>query len=320
MNEQVLINGFEDKKYSKISAKPFLKWAGGKTQLLNELNSRLPLQIMQKHEIESYIEPFVGGGAFFFFLKNNYNVKETFLIDSNKELIVGYKAIQNNVEDLIFELEDIESRYLKLSDEERKEFYYNVREEYNTQKDTFNYFMYNSDWIKRASYLIFLNKTCFNGLYRLNKNGDFNVPFGKYSKPKICDKENLYEVNKALINTEIICADFEESKKFIKKSSLVYLDPPYRPLSSTSNFTSYNELGFDDGDQVRLSEYFKEMDKKGAYLILSNSDPKNIDKDDDFFDKLYEEFIIERVSAKRYINSKGNGRGPINELIIRNYR
>lgn len=319
MNEQLLINGFEDKKYLKISAKPFLKWAGGKTQLLNELNSRLPLPIIQKREIESYIEPFVGGGAFFFFLKNNYNVKESFLIDSNKELIVGYRAIQNNVEDLIFELKDIESRYLQLSDEDRKEFYYNIREEYNTQKDTFNYFMYNSDWIRRASYLIFLNKTCFNGLFRLNRNGSFNVPFGKYNKPKICDKENLYEVSKALIDTEIICADFEESKKYVKKGSLLYLDPPYRPLSSTSNFTSYNESGFGDCDQVRLSEFFKEMDKKGAYLILSNSDPKNIDKDDDFFDKLYSGFIIERVSAKRYINSKGNGRGPINELIIRNF-
>lgn len=272
-----------DKSSSILNnAKPFLKWAGGKTQLLDELYKRLPSSLIQSGEIERYVEPFVGGGAFFFFLKRNFKFKESFLIDINKELIIGYKVIQNNVNELIDELSSMEEKYLKLSEEQRKDFYYNIRDEYNRQKDNFDYVNYNLDWVKRAADLIFLNKTCFNGLYRLNKKGEFNVPFGKYKNPTICDADNLIEVSKALENTEVICADFEESKKYIHKNTLVYLDPPYRPLNNTSNFTSYNENGFDDDDQRRLAQFFKEMDKKGAYLILSNSDPKNEDVDDNF--------------------------------------
>ena len=221
--------------------------------------------------------------------------------------------------ELIDELSGMEEKYIKLSEEQRKDFYYNIRDEYNRQKDNFDYVNYNLDWVKRAAYLIFLNKTCFNGLYRLNKKGEFNVPFGKYKNPTICDADNLIEVSKALENTKVMCADFEESKKYIHKNTLVYLDPPYRPLNNTSNFTSYNEDRFDDDDQRQLAQFFKEMDKRDAYLILSNSDPKNEDADDNFFDELYAEFIIERVKAKRYINSNGDKRGDISELIIRNY-
>ncbi|MDI6604610.1 MAG: DNA adenine methylase [Thermoanaerobacteraceae bacterium] len=307
-------------KNNAINARPFLKWAGGKTQLLNDLNRRLPLSLVQNREIERYVEPFVGGGALFFFLKKNYKIKESFLFDVNKELIIGYKVIQNNVDDLVFELNAVEEKYLKLREERRKDLYYKIRDDYNRQKDTFDYANYNSDWIKRAAYLIFLNKTCFNGLYRLNKKGEFNVPFGKYKNPNICDEENLFEVQKALKDTEIICADFEESKNYIHKDTLVYLDPPYRPLNATSNFTGYNEDGFNDDDQIRLAEFFREMDKKGAFLILSNSDPKNEDEKDNFFDELYSDFTIERVNAKRYINCNGNKRGNISELIIRNYK
>lgn len=309
-----------DKSSSILNnVKPFLKWAGGKTQLLGELYKRLPSSLIQSGEIERYVEPFVGGGAFFFFLKRNFKIKESFLIDINKELIIGYKVIQNNVNELIDELSSMEEKYLKLSEEQRKDFYYNIRDEYNRQKDNFDYVSYNLNWVKRAAKLIFLNKTCFNGLYRLNKKGEFNVPFGKYKNPTICDADNLIEVSKALENTEVICADFEESKKYIHKNTLVYLDPPYRPLNNTSNFTSYDENGFDDDDQRRLAQFFKEMDKKGAYLMLSNSDPKNEDVDDNFFDELYAGFIIERVKAKRYINSNGNKRGDVSELIIKNY-
>jgi DNA adenine methylase len=302
-----------------INAKPFLKWAGGKTQLLDELYKRLPLSLVESGEIERYVEPFVGGGALFFFLKRNFKIKEAFLLDINKELIVGYKVVQRNVNELIRELSVMEEMYLKLPEQGRKDFYYNTRDEYNKQKECFDYVNYNFDWIKRAAYLIFLNKTCFNGLYRLNKKGEFNVPFGKYKNPVICDADNLIEVNKALKDTEIICADFEESKKYIRENTLVYLDPPYRPLNNTSNFTSYNEDGFDDYDQIRLANFFKEMDKRGAYLMLSNSDPKNENEEDDFFDRLYEGFIIERVRAKRCINSNAEKRGDINELVIRNY-
>ncbi|MCR4431697.1 MAG: DNA adenine methylase [Tepidanaerobacteraceae bacterium] len=302
-----------------IKAKPFLKWAGGKTQLLDELDSRLPSHIKTSRIIDRYVEPFVGGGAFFFFLKRNYFVKESFLYDSNRELIVGYKAIQNNVYDLIFELEKIENKYLKMSDAERKKYYYQIRDEYNRQQATFNYENYNGSWIKKAAYLIFLNRTCFNGLFRQNKKGEFNVPFGRYKKPGICNKENLLEVHEALKNTEIFSMDFEESKKVIQKDTFVYLDPPYRPLNQTSNFTSYDKDGFTEQDQIRLANFFRQMDRNGAFLILSNSDPKNEDANDDFFDLLYAGYKIERVNAKRSINSDAEKRGSISELIIRNY-
>ncbi|KYO65504.1 DNA adenine methylase [Thermovenabulum gondwanense] len=309
-NEQLIGN---------VNPKPFLKWAGGKSQLIKELYKRLPITIIKTGLIESYVEPFVGGGAFFFFLKKNFKINKSYLFDINRELIVCYKVIQNNINELIYFLSNLETEYLNYSEDKRKEFYYKIRENYNLQRKEFNYSNYNSDWIVRATYMIFLNKTCFNGLFRLNKAGEFNVPFGKYKKPTICDADNLIEVYKALADTEIICSDFEESKNYIQKNTLVYLDPPYRPLNNTSNFTNYSEDGFDDNDQKRLAKFFKEMDKKGAYLILSNSDPKNENINDNFFDELYAGFIIERVKAKRYINSDGNKRGEINELIIRNY-
>jgi len=246
-------------------------------------------------------------------------VKESFLYDINKELIVGYKVIQKDVHDLICELEKIENEYIKLPETERKRYYYRARDEYNEQQITFDYEKYNGYWIKRAAYLIFLNKTCFNGLFRQNKKGKFNVPFGRYKNPTICDKENLLRVNEALKNTYVFSTDFEESKKLIDANTLVYLDPPYRPLNKTSYFTSYDKDGFTDEDQIRLANYYKEMDKKGAFLILSNSDPKNEDINDDFFDVLYSGFKIERVNAKRFINCDGKKRGSIKELVIRNY-
>lgn len=303
-----------------INAKPFLKWAGGKTQLLDELYKRLPQSLFQSGEIERYVEPFVGGGALFFFLKRKFRVREAILMDVNKELIIGYKVIQRNVKELISELSKLQEIYIKLSEEAKKEFYYRIRDEYNKQKEDFNYCSYNFDWVKRTAYLIFLNKTCFNGLYRLNKKGEFNVPFGKYKNPVICDAANLIEVNKALMDAEIICADFEESERYIGRNTLVYLDPPYRPLNTTSSFTAYNEEGFDDRDQIRLANFFRKMDSVGAFLMLSNSDPKNENPADDFFDNLYEGFVIERVKAKRCINSDASKRGNIKEIIIRNYR
>jgi DNA adenine methylase len=309
----------EKGKTLKVGAKPFVKWAGGKTQLLGELTSRLPLEIEQSKTINRYVEPFVGGGAFFFYLKSNCLVKEAYLYDINVELIVGYKAIQNNVHDLIYELEKIQDEYIKLPETERKKYYYRARDEYNEQQANFDYENYNINWIKRAAYLIFLNKTCFNGLFRQNKKGKFNVPFGRYKNPTICNKENLLQVHGALKNTHIFASDFEDSKKFITGGTLVYLDPPYRPLNKTSNFTSYDKNDFTDEDQIRLSDFYKEMDKKGAFLILSNSDPKNVDINDDFFDHLYANYKIERVNAKRSINCDGAKRGNITELLIRNY-
>lgn len=303
----------------KIKAKPFLKWAGGKKQLLRELYKRIPPYILEQKRIERYIEPFVGGGAFFFFLKKNFGVNEPILIDTNNDLVVAYKVIKKDVDKLISKLEDLEMRYFEKF-EKQKEFYYKIRDRFNESKRHISYEEYDSSWIKHTAFLIFLNKTCFNGLYRVNKKGEFNVPFGRHKRPNICDSQNLLEVSKALEGAKIFCDDFESSEKYVAKNVFVYLDPPYRPLNSTANFTSYNNKSFDDEEQIRLSNYFKRMSAKGAYLLLSNSDPKNVNKEDNFFDEIYSEFIIERVKARRHINSKGNKRGHINELIIRNYK
>jgi len=299
-------------------AKPFLKWAGGKTQLLDKLEACLPKIIKEKKYIKNYVEPFIGGGAFFFYLNSKYKIEKSLISDINKEIIVSYKVIKNNPKELIYELKNKQSTYLEKNTEERKKLYYKIRKEYNNEMYTFDYNSYNEQWIKRASSLIFLNKTCFNGLFRQNKIGEFNVPAGKYKNPKICDTENIIAVNKALENTEIKMCDFEETKKYVTPETVVYLDPPYRPLNQTSSFTSYSKNGFSDLDQIRLSKYYSELDKLGANLILSNSDPKNHNPNDSFFDELYKNFNIKRVKATRMINRNPKNRGQINEIIIAN--
>lgn len=299
--------------------KPFLKWAGGKTQLLSVLDTKLPTPILSNLYIERYIEPFVGSGAMFFFLKRHFQVNESYLIDSNPEIILAFKVVQKDPDALIQELRNLEKTYFSLSEEKRSGFFYYIRNQYNTQRYHLNYHQYSKNWITRASWLIFLNKTCYNGLFRLNKKGEFNVPFGRYKKPAICDEETLRESSRALQDVEIICGDFSLSASYIKEGTLVYFDPPYRPLNSTSNFTSYSREGFSETDQRRLAQFFREMDKRGTYLIQSNSDPKNENPEDNFFDDLYKGFVIERVPAKRFINCDATRRGEINELIIRNY-
>jgi DNA adenine methylase len=294
-------------------AKPFLKWAGGKSQLVTALEERLPLAIRDSKMIDVYVEPFVGGGAFFFYLKSKYTIAKAYLLDANKDLIGAYKVVQQYPHELIDQLRTLEEKYLSLPEAGRKEFYYEIRTLYNAQKQS------DTNWVQRAAYMIFLNKTCYNGLYRLNSKGEFNTPYGKYKNPKICDAENILQASEALQDVEIICADFEESREYISKGTLVYLDPPYRPISKTASFTNYTEDGFSDEEQIRLAKYFKEMHQRGAYILLSNSDPKNVDPSDDFFDRLYDGFVIERIPAKRYINSNAKARGPVMELIIRNY-
>jgi len=303
-----------------IHAKPFLKWAGGKTQLLDELVKRLPQEIKNTRYIDSYIEPFVGGGAMFFYLKTNFNVKKSFLFDINRELIVGYKVVQNNPKELTGLLKEIEKEYLSRTDEKQKEYYYEIRKDYNKQMLDFDYTTYKKEWITRASHLIFLNKTCFNGLFRQNKKGGFNVPHGGYKNPSICCTENIIQVHEALKDTEIFCDDFTKSERYIKEKCFVYFDPPYLPLNQTSSFTSYSKEDFTRKDQIRLADFFKKMDKRGDYLMMSNSDPKNENPDDNFFDELYEKYTIDRVLANRMINCNGRGRGLISELIITNYK
>ena len=302
-----------------LNAKPFLKWAGGKNQLLMKFNERLPDHLREYGTIERYVEPFVGGGAMFFFLKGHYCIKESILLDINKELVMAYQVLKNDHKSLIDMLKDIEENHIKKDEKGRKKNYYLIRDVYNSEILDFDFENYNSQWIERTGYFIFMNKTCFNGLFRQNKKGEFNVPFGLYKNPKICDEININLVNQALMNTEIFCSDFIDSERYINEEAFVYLDPPYRPLTKTSNFTNYSKDGFNDFDQVKLAYFYKKMDQMGAYLMLSNSDPKNEDITDEFFDKIYKGYQIDRVSAKRNINRDALGRGVISELIVRNY-
>lgn len=302
-----------------IEAKPFLKWAGGKSQLLDELEDRLPKEIKHSKTIEKYVEPFVGGGALFFYLKSNYNIKESYLYDINKELIIVYNTIKKDYEELISKLESLQSEFLPLGQEERKKFYLDIRNRFNEDVSTFNFENYSEKHVTRSAYTIFMNKTCFNGLFRLNKKGEFNVPMGKYKNPKICDKKNIKAASLILKDTQIINDSFLESEEIIDENTLVYLDPPYRPLNESSSFTSYSKFDFNDEDQIELANFYKRISDKGAKAILSNSDPKNIDENDNFFDDLYKEFTIDRVSAKRFINSNKDKRGPINEIIVTNF-
>jgi len=286
-------------------AKPFLKWAGGKGQLLSEIESRLTQEI-KTGEIDTYVEPFVGGGAVFFHLAQRYeNIKSFYLFDINNDLVNCYNAIKNDVNSLIDELREIENEFVRLDKSARKDFYYIKRDEFNSDRN--------------PAKLIFLNKTCYNGLYRVNRKDGFNVPFGDYKKPKICDAENLENVSQVLQKAEIICADFEKSDKYIDDKTFVYFDPPYRPLSPTASFTSYSKDNFDEGEQIRLAQFCKHIHNKGAMFLLSNSDPKNENPQDHFFESQYGEFKIERVKANRAINCKASGRGQINELLITNY-
>ena len=246
---------------------------------------------------------------------SKYKLDEVYISDKNLELINTYKSIRDNVDILIKSLKEMEEQYIPLDTENRKDYYYKKREEYNSLK-------INSEVnnIEKAVLFIFLNKTCFNGLYRVNKKGEFNVPMGAYKKPKICDEENLKNVSLTLRNVKIVYADYRKSEKFIDGKTFVYIDPPYRPLNITSSFTSYTENDFNDKEQIELAEYINVLNKKGAKIVISNSDPKNNDIDDNFFDKLYKNYNINRVKATRMLNSNASLRGAINELLITNYK
>ena len=297
----------------RIECKPFIKWVGGKGQLLSEINKLYPVELGKN--INKYAEIFIGGGAVLFDILSKYKLDEVYISDKNLELINTYKSIRDNVDILIKSLKEMEEQYIPLNNEDRKIYYYEKREEYNSLK--INSEMNN---IEKAILFIFLNKTCFNGLYRVNKKGEFNVPMGAYKKPKICDEENLKNVSLTLRNVKIVYADYRESEKFIDDKTFVYIDPPYRPLNITSSFTSYTENDFNDKEQIELAEYINVLNKKGAKIVISNSDPKNNDIDDNFFDKLYKNYNINRVKATRMLNSNASLRGAINELLITNYK
>lgn len=289
------------------TVKPFIKWVGGKSQLLDEIRSKYP------SEIDKYCEPFVGGGAVLFDILANFNPKNVLINDINPELINTYIQIRDNSETVISLLSEMQKSFWEMDEQKQKEYYYSVRHEFN------HFISLSAQTAEKAALFIFLNKTCFNGLYRVNANGQNNVPMGSYKNPTICDSENLRIVSKLLENVNIQCGDYSTCKEFIDKNTFVYIDPPYRPLSVTSSFTSYSKNEFGDDQQIMLGNFIKEISQKGAKIVASNSDPKNTNENDNFFDDLYNNFNIERVSAARMINSKGKGRGAIKELLIYNY-
>ena len=290
-------------------SKPFVKWAGGKSQLLNEIRLKYPANI------EKYCEPFVGGGAVLFDILDRFNPKEVLINDINKELINTYIQIRDNIKELIFYLSRYQKKYNSVSETERQIIYNNKRSQYNKLICDCD----KNDLVKKAALFIFLNKTCFNGLYRVNSEGFYNVPKGTYKNPLICDEQNLMSINELLLKVKIKCSDFEKCEDFIDKNTFVYIDPPYRPLTESAMFTSYSKEQFNDNDQLRLGRFIDRLDKKGAKIVLSNSDPKNVNKKDNFFDDLYQDYTIERINAKRMINSKGTKRGNITELLVVNY-
>ncbi len=299
-------------------AKPFLKWAGGKSQLLGEIRKRLPAGI-EDGTITRYVEPFIGGGAVFFDVSQSHSFDNCLLLDANEDLILVYRTIQSSVDKLVGILSNIAYEYHELSPEKQSEYFYKTRLAFNEAKPGIDYSTFGPAWLDRAAQILFLNRTCFNGLFRVNSRGEFNVPIGSYKDPAICHPENLRRVARALQNAEIRVGDFEACAPSVDSRTFVYFDPPYRPLNKTAKFTSYASTAFDEASQLRLAQFFRQLDKCGAKLMLSNSDPKNEDPDDDFFENAYADFTIERVKATRMINSDAAARGQINEVIVTNY-
>ncbi|MDY3893499.1 MAG: DNA adenine methylase [Candidatus Cryptobacteroides sp.] len=290
-------------------ARPFIKWVGGKTQLLDEVRKALPRDFASRQHV-TYVEPFVGGGAVMFWILQAYpNIERAVINDINPELICTYRVIQEKVEELIVELANIHDEYIPLGAEDRKAYFLEKRTRFNTKRTA---------QVETAALFIFLNRTCFNGLYRVNSKGEFNVPHGKYANPRICDADNLRACSKVLQKVEILCGDFAETERYAGPDTLFYFDPPYKPITETSSFTSYAKEGFDDAEQIRLRDFCDQISTNKALFVASNSDPKNVNPSENFFDNLYNHFIIKRVSAARMINSDASGRGAISELMISN--
>jgi DNA adenine methylase len=294
-------------------AKPFLKWAGGKRQLISEIEKRLPSEI---NEFETYVEPFIGGGALLFHMLENYNFKQIHISDINLELVLCYRQLQSSVDDVIYSLEKLVDEFPSTT-EKRSDYFYKIRDLWNSNLDIES--MTDEERSSRVAQMIFLNKTCFNGLFRLNRSGKFNVPTGRYKNPSFPSAESLKEVNQALKGVIIHHTSYEKCLEWVDDKSFVYFDPPYRPLSKTSSFISYSKGDFNDDNQTELASLTKELHKKNVFFLLSNSDPKNTVKDDEFFDELYSDFQIDRVFASRAINSNPDRRGKISELLIKNY-
>lgn len=286
-------------------AKPFIKWVGGKGQLIGQLEASLPADFPRWRDV-TYIEPFVGGGAMLFYMLGAHpNISRVVINDINGDLTTCYKVVRDRPQELIGSLDKVQTEYLALgSEEERKAFYLDRRTLFNTKS---------LDDIGNTTLFFFLNRTCFNGLYRVNKSGLFNVPFGRYSNPTICDVETIMADSSLLQGVEVLTGDFAQTLGYANGDTLFYLDPPYRPLSSTSSFNDYVKEKFNDDAQRRLKAFCDEVDAAGFRFMLSNSDSVG------FFDDLYADYRIERVWASRCVNSNGAKRGKLTELLILNY-
>jgi len=275
---------------------------------------------LHEKRITRYIEPFLGGVAVFFDIMQSYHVEEAVLFDINEELILCYKVVQREPATLANLLDEHRRHFLDAPENQRAEYYYTVRSRFNEHKAETDFANFSDNWIERAADLIFLNKTCFNGLFRVNSAGMFNVPFGAYRKPEVFVRENLLRASELLQRATLHCDTYHGSRSQVTDSSFVYFDPPYRPLSPSSNFTSYARDGFGDPDQLQLAAYFAQLNATtGAKLMLSNSDPGSVSPGDTFLERAYAAFCIHRVEATRMINSVGHARGKVSELIITNY-
>ena len=297
------------------TARPFIKWVGGKGQLLPQLKRNLPQELYD--DAFTYIEPFVGGGAMLFFMLQHFpNIKRVVINDRNENLANAYRNIKDHADELVNRLKHIEQRYLAIKAENaRKEYYLEMRRHFN--EDALKS-------VEKTALLIFLNHTCFNGLYRENSKGKFNVPFGRYTRPTICNEEVLYADSELLnrYNVEILNGDFRETADAIDKSgqNFFYFDPPYRPLSATSSFNSYFKEDFNDDSQKDLADFCRQLDRHGnVKWMLSNSDCSARNPADTFFEDIYKGFHIQRVSASRMVNANAGKRGKLTELLIRNY-
>lgn len=291
--------------------KPFIKWAGGKNSLLDEIQKRLPDFVYSQDFC--LIEPFVGGGAVCLWaLSQLPYLKKLIINDYNADLINVYQVIKNHPDDLIWYIESLQNDYNQLTDlESKKPYFYHKRDIFNTRS---------GNNIEQAGLFIFLNKSAFNGLYRVNKNNQFNVPIGSYKSPKFIDKDNILTISQKLQNTQILTGDFELVLSYLPNDlpCVFYIDPPYRPISDTASFTAYSDSGFDDNEQKRLAKFCQKIDKMGHHFLLSNSDPKNHNTNDDFFDELYANFNINRIQANRSIGANGKSRKFISEILVDN--
>lgn len=293
-------------------AKPFIKWVGGKSQLIGQLEALLPPDFDKKENV-TYIEPFVGGGAMLFhMLKTHKNIRRAVINDINPDLTACYTVVRDYPEKLVRSLASIQDDYDKIKGEEaKKEYYLHIRDRFNSKTI--------AGAIENATLFIFLNRTCFNGLYRVNKAGKFNVPYGRYERPLICDADTIYADSDILQNITILTGDFEQTFDYAEGDTFFYFDPPYRPLNSTSNFNNYAKEAFNDVAQIRLKSFCDRLQHEKIPFMLSNSDCLGKDGTDRFFDDLYRNYDIQRVWAARSINADGSKRGKLTEILVRNY-